>query len=186
MKKEKTKTLIVRAAENSLMADLSVMIICCFAGVIAKKLINPFANVATGFLHVPGGISTAVSLMFLVVASIITKRKWCASAMGIMQAGAALALGSVGSMGMLMPLAYLIPAVVIDIVMLIPGEFVRLKAYAANILSSVSAAVFANLVVFHLPGKALTVYIMLSALTGAIMGFVAGTVGSSFAKKYRK
>ncbi len=106
--------------------------------------------------------------------------------MGIMQAGAALALGSVGSMGMLMPLAYLIPAVVIDIVMLVPGEFVRLKAYAANILSSVSAAVFANLVVFRLPGKACTVYIMLAALTGAIMGFAAGIIGGTFAKKYKK
>ena len=182
MKNNNTKEKTIQAVrtEGSLMRALSVMIICVFCGIIAKKLLNPFANAATTALHVPGGISTGVSLMFLVIASVITKRKWCASAMGITQAGAALTLGSVGSMGILMPLAYLIPAAVIDLIMLLPENeiiTVRLKAFAANILSSVSAAVFADLAVFRLPVKALTVYLLLAALTGAVCGFAAGGAG---------
>ena len=175
----KIKGAVALLNKNSLLSDVAIMIICCAAGVFAKKIINPFANVVTDSLHVPGGISTAISLMFLVIASGITKRRCSASMMGLAQAIMALALGSVGSMGFLLPLAYVIPAVVIDLVMLIPGKgraSIRTKAFFANMISSVSAALFAEIVVFHLPLRPLTVYILLAALSGAIAGYLAGAV----------
>ncbi len=165
--------------KNSLLSDIVIMILCCIAGLLVKKMINPFANMITDALHVPGGISTAFSLMFLVIASGITVRKWNASIMGSMQALAALSIGMVGSMGILMPLAYLIPGVVVDLVMLIPEKkifSVGTKAFLANIISSVSAALFADIIVFHLPIKPLTVYLLLAAVSGAICGFMAGVV----------
>lgn len=174
--------------KNSLLWDFSIMIILCFAGLIVKKLINPAANMVTDALHVPGGISTAFSLMFLVVASGMTTRKWTASVMGSMQALAALSIGMVGSMGILMPLAYIVPGVFVDIVMAIPdkGIFVtKIKAFLANILSSVAAALVANIFVFHLPFKPLLVYILLASLSGAVCGFVAGAALES-AKKIAK
>ncbi|MBO5610927.1 MAG: hypothetical protein J5929_11225 [Eubacterium sp.] len=173
---------VLRFFDGSLRSDLLIMVVFCFAGVLCKKLINPVANAITGALHIPGGISTAVALMFLVIAASLTKRKWSASAMGMMQAAMALAMGSMGSMGLLRPLAYLIPGIVIDLVMLIPegksgGLFTsRAKAFFANILSSVSAALFADLVVFHLPTKPLMAYLCVAALSGAVCGFVAGAV----------
>ena len=173
---------VLRFFDGSLRSDLLIMVVFCFAGVLCKKLINPVANAITGALHIPGGISTAVALMFLVIAASLTKRKWNASAMGMMQAAMALAMGSMGSMGLLRPLAYLIPSIVIDLVMLIPegklgGLFTsRAKAFFANILSSVSAALFADLVVFHLPTKPLMAYLCVAALSGAVCGFVAGAV----------
>ena len=173
---------VLRFFDGSLRSDLMIMVVFCFAGVLCKKLINPVANAITGALHIPGGISTAVALMFLVIAASLTKRKWSASAMGMMQAAMALAMGSMGSMGLLRPLAYLIPGIVIDLVMLIPegksgGLFTsRAKAFFANILSSVSAALFADLVVFHLPTKPLMAYLCVAALSGAVCGFVAGAV----------
>ena len=173
---------VLRFFDGSLRSDLLIMVLFCFAGVLCKKLINPVANAITGALHIPGGISTAVALMFLVIAASLTKRKWSASAMGMMQAAMALAMGSMGSMGLLRPLAYLIPGIVIDLVMLIPegksgGLFTsRAKAFFANILSSVSAALFADLVVFHLPTKPLMAYLCVAALSGAVCGFVAGAV----------
>ena len=168
-----------RISQNRLLSDISIMIIMCFAGVVVKKMINPFANMITDSLHVPGGISTAFSLMFLVIAAGVTSGKWNASIMGSMQALTALSLGMVGRMGILMPLAYLIPGIVIDLVMLIPGErsaSIKFKAFIANIFSSVSAALFADVVVFHLPLKPLLVYICLAVLSGAICGFIAGAV----------
>ena len=173
---------VLRFFDGSLRSDLLIMVVFCFAGVLCKKLINPVANAITGALHIPGGISTAVALMFLVIAASLTKRKWSASAMGMMQAAMALAMGSMGSMGLLRPLAYLIPGIVIDLVMLIPegksgGLFTsRAKAFFANILSSVSAALFADFVVFHLPTKPLMAYLCVAALSGAVCGFVAGAV----------
>ena len=175
--------------KNSLLSDFLIIIICCFAGVFCKKLINPYANLVTDALHVPGGISTAISLMFLVIAAGVTGRKWSASIMGLMQAGAALALGSVGSMGLLIPLAYIVPGVVIDIIMFIGKNISfsdRISAFAANILSSVSAALFANIFVFHLPPKALTVYLLIAALSGAVCGCLAGITIYSITKNEKK
>lgn len=157
--------------------EVLFMIGCCAAGVILKRLINPFANMITDALHVPGGISTAFSLMFLVVASGVTTRKWSATAMGVMQATAALSIGMVGSMGLLLPVSYVVPGIVIDIVMLAMLKddiSIRIKAFVANIASSVSAALFAEIVVFHLPIKALAVYLCLAALSGAVCGYLAG------------
>ena len=175
--------------KNSLLSDFLIIIICCFAGVFCKKLINPYANLVTDALHVPGGISTAISLMFLVIAAGVTGKKWSASIMGLMQAGAALALGSVGSMGLLIPLAYIVPGVVVALIMLIGGNVRlsgRISAFIANILSSLSAALFADIVVFHLPVKALTVYLCLAALSGAVCGCLAGITIYSIGKTEKK
>lgn len=47
---------------------LIVMALCCDLGLFSKRLIAPAANVLTDALHIPGGIGTAFSLMFLIVA----------------------------------------------------------------------------------------------------------------------
>ena len=169
-------------SSNSLLIELIIMIVCCFAGGFCKKLINPFANVVTDSLHIPGGISTAVSLMFMVIASALTDRKWSAMAMGIMQAAFALAMGSVGSMGVFLPVSYIVPGIVIDLVMLLSkktGISSGLPAFTSNILSSVSAAVFADIIVFHLPVPVLALYLCVAALSGAICGAVAAVISSS-------
>ena len=186
---EKSKADFLGFSRNSLASEMIIMLIFCFAGVFCKKLINPFANTVTDAIHIPGGISTAVSLMFLVFASGITTRKWNASAMGFLQGAVALAMGSVGSMGFLAPLAYIIPGAVIDIVMMVGQKVnlpVSLKAFAANVLSSLSAALFADIVVFHLPAKVLTMYLLVAAFSGAICGGVAGAAAASFKKARKK
>ena len=173
------KTGITRFFNNSLISEIGFMIICCILGVITKKIINPYANMVTDALHVPGGISTAVSLMFLVIASGVSGRKWNGTIMALMQAAAAMSIGMVGSMGALLPVAYLLPGIMIDLVMLIPGKSrisMRLKAFTANIAGSVIAAVFADIIVFHLPVSALSVYLCLAAFSGAVCGCFAGAI----------
>lgn len=52
--------------------DLRTLIflsLCCDLGLFVKRVVSPFANVITDALHIPGGIGTAFSLMFLVVAA---------------------------------------------------------------------------------------------------------------------
>lgn len=48
---------------------LIIMALCCDLGLFSKRLIAPAANVITDALHIPGGIGTAFSLMFIVVAA---------------------------------------------------------------------------------------------------------------------
>ena len=155
------------------------MLLCCVAGVLAKKAINPAANMMTDFLHIPGGISTALSLMFLVMGAGLTNGRWNAGIMGLVQGISALLMGSVGSMGVLIPVAYFIPGVVIDLMMLLPLKTpsgMRVKAFLANLASSLSAALFADVMVFHLPLNVLTVYLLVAALSGALCGYAAGAV----------
>ena len=159
--------------------DCIFMLVLCVAGVLAKKAINPTANMVTDFLHIPGGISTALSLMFLVIGAGLTKGRWNAGIMGLLQGISALMMGSVGSMGVLIPMAYFLPGVAIDLMMLLPfktASGMRVKAFLANIASSLSAAVFADIMVFHLPAAVLTVYLFVAALSGAICGYLAGEV----------
>ena len=170
---------IVLDRRKRLALNIVFMALCGVSGVFIKHLINPVSNVITGALHIPGGVSTAVSLMFLVIAAGVTKQKWCAGTIGLVQGFTALSLGMVGSMGVFLPLAYIIPGVVVDLVMLIPdkgGFSAFLMAFFANILASLSAAIFANFMVFHLPGIVLMVYLIVSALSGAICGLLATVI----------
>ena len=48
---------------------LIILALCCDLGLFAKRIIAPVANVITDSLHIPGGIGTSFSLMFLVVAA---------------------------------------------------------------------------------------------------------------------
>lgn len=63
---------------------LNFMAICCILGLIAKKILNPFANVITEALHIPGGVSTGFSIMFLVVAVELLQVKKSGTLMGIL------------------------------------------------------------------------------------------------------
>ena len=56
--------------------------LCCDLGLFSKRLIAPFANLLTDYLHIPGGIGTSFSLMFLVVAAELVPQPGCAALMG--------------------------------------------------------------------------------------------------------
>lgn len=50
--------------------------LCCDLGLLSKRLISPLANIVTDSLHIPGGIGTAFSLMFLVIAATVIPCCW--------------------------------------------------------------------------------------------------------------
>ena len=71
------------------------MALCCDFGLFAKKLISPAANLITESLHIPGGVATSFSLMFLVTAASVIPVFGCATIMGAVQSLLALCFGSV-------------------------------------------------------------------------------------------
>ena len=151
--------------------------LCCDLGLFSKKLIAPAANIITDSLHIPGGIGTSFSLLFLVLAAALIPRFGCAALMGAVQSGLAVAFGMVGSMGMLAPIGYILPGVAIDIVLWC-GRKTGLPTSAAmmfaNMLGAACASLTANLIVFHLPGIVLALYLAVALLTGALCGLAAG------------
>ena len=186
------------------LSKLNFMALCCVLGLFTKKLINPFANLITESLHIPGGISTGFSIMFLVIASEIVwddsfrsqnqnddKKqvpsrlvKHCGILMGIVQGFLALCLGRVGSMGLLAPIGYIIPGIAIDLIYCLSNRFGfnrTERMVFANALAAVMASVVANIIVFSLRGPVLWLYLCVSATSGTIYGFlgvaIAGRLG---------
>ena len=140
--------------------------LCCDLGLFSKRLIAPAANVITDALHIPGGIGTSFSLMFLVVAAM----------MGIVQSVIALSLGMVGSMGALSPVGYIVPGIAVDLLVALTRRLPLSrteKAVLTNATAGVCAALTANLIVFRLQGAALVLYLCVAASSGAICGIPA-------------
>ena len=160
---------------QSRLANLNFMALCCVLGLFTKKLINPLANVITESLHIPGGISTGFSIMFLVIAVEAVREKHCGTLMAAAQGLLALALGRTGSMGILMPIGFIVPGMAIDLIYCLQrySSFTRKERMVfSNGLAALTASVTANLLVFHLRGPVLWVYLGVSALSGSIYGIV--------------
>lgn len=152
---------------------LIFLALCCDLGLFSKRLIAPAANLITDLLHIPGGIGTSLSLMFLVVAAVTVERFGCAAVMGAVQSGLALAFGMVGSMGALSVIGYIVPGIVIDLLLAVTRKSSlsrRDRMVLANAAAAPCAALTANLIVFHLQGVVLLVYLSVAASSGAIFG----------------
>ena len=163
----------------SKLAMLNFMALCCVLGLFTKKLINPFANIITEALHIPGGVSTGFSIMFLVIATEIVQKKHSGTLMATVQGFLALALGRVGSMGILMPLAYIATGVAIDFVYGVQ-KYVKIskteRMVFANSLAATMASLIANILVFRLNGAVLWLYLSVSATSGALYGLLGSSI----------
>ena len=164
---------------RSKLKRLIFMALCCDLGLFTKRFISPGANIITDFLHIPGGIATAFSLMFLVIAVALMPKFGCGIVMGVVQSGIALAMGMVGSMGALSPIGYIVPGLVIDCVFLLTKRTklqLEHKMVIANALAGMSASLAANIIVFRLWGVVLLLYLAVAGTCGAICGLVGAKV----------
>lgn len=163
---------------------LLFLTLCCDLGLFAKRLINPLANLFTDALHIPGGIGTSFSLMFLVIAAAVVPMFGCGTIMGTVQSVLALAFGMVGSMGALSPIGYILPGIAIDLLTWTLGR-TRLsdpsKLALINSCAGVVASLTACAIVFRLQGPVLLLYLCVSATSGA----VCGTLGAEIVRRMR-
>ena len=163
---------------------LIFLALCCDLGLFSKRLIAPAANLITDLLHLPGGIGTSFSLMFLVIAAVTVERFGCAAVMGAVQSGLALAFGMVGSMGALSAVGYIVPGIVIDLLLAATRKSPlsrRDRIVLANAAAAPCAALTANFIVFHLHGVVLLFYLCVSAASGAIFGLVGAELARRLA-----
>ena len=157
--------------------QLIFLTLCCDLSLISKRLISPVANILTDLIHVPGGIGTSFSLLFLVLGAMLVPFFGCAALMGLLQGIIALSLGMVGRMGALSMIGYILPGIVIDCVIAVAKKTHlsdRITAFAANALASVTAGLVANIIVLRLDGIALTIYLGIAFISGAICGYLSG------------
>ena len=152
-------------------SKLIFMALCCDIGMITKKIISPGANIITEMLHIPGGIATGFSIMFILIAAYMCKINGSATVMCIVQSILALAMGTTGSMGIFAIVGYVVPGIVIDICILI-FQNTEINIYEQimiiNALAGISAAICANLLTFRLWGPPLWLYLAVALTTGII------------------
>ncbi len=168
---------------------LIFMALCCDLGVFAKKLIVPAANILTDFLHIPGGVGTSFSLMFIIVAAVFVPRFGSATLMGAVQSVIALCIGTVGSMGALAPLGYIIPGFAIDCVLFFARKLKISRNESlviANAIAAGTACLIANAIVFRLSGIVLLLYLSVSLTSGAICGVLAESVAGKLEPVFGK
>lgn len=151
------------------------MALCSMLGLFSKRLISPVTNIVTDMLHIPGGVGTSFSIMFVIIAAVICDQFGCAMIMCIIQSMVALALGMVGSMGILSPIGYIVPGILIDFIFLFAKKL-HLKRdisiVTANAFAAVSASLTANIIIFHLHGTPLILYMMVALTSGSVFGLI--------------
>ena len=163
--------------KHSRLRRMLFLALCCDFGLFAKQLIAPAANIVTDALHIPGGIGTSFSLMFVVIAAAMVQRFGCAAMMSIVQSLIALAIGRVGSMGALSPIGYIAPGIVVDVLLkLAKGLPMPDRLVLTNSLASVCASLTANMIVFHLKGAPLILYLSVAAVSGAVCGLIGAKI----------
>lgn len=153
---------------------LIFLALCCDLGLFAKKIISPVANLITDALHIPGGIGTSFSLMFLVIAAVLVQRFGCATIMGVIQSILAFTFGMVGSMGALSVVGYVIPGLTIDLIQRMTRTMpltLSMRMILMNAAAAPCAAFVANCIVFRLRGVVLLLYLCVSVISGTICGF---------------
>ncbi|MGI6254721.1 MAG: hypothetical protein ACOYJZ_03715 [Acutalibacter sp.] len=158
---------------------LLFLTLCCDLGLFAKRIIGPVANIFTDALHIPGGIGTSFSLMFLTIAAAVVPTFGCGTIMGAVQSVLAMAFGMVGSMGALSPIGYILPGVAIDLLtwalrrtrLSNPGKLAVINSCAGVVASLAACAI-----VFRLRGPVLLLYLCVSATSGALCGTLGAQV----------
>ena len=157
--------------------ELIYWAVCCDLGLVAKRLINPAANLITDALHIPGGIATGFSLMFVAIAAETAPGIGCCAMISLVQSLLRLFTGHMGSMGALTPVGYVVPGLAMEAAFfLLRGARRRDRVTVANCVASVCAALTTNLIVFRLRGAALMLYLSVAALSGALFGMSGALV----------
>ena len=157
--------------------QLLMLTFCMMAGFVAKGAVSPFTSVLTDFFRIPGGsLATGFALAFLVLGVSLVPVRGAGTLMGFVQGTLALVLGMSGYQGVLALVTYTIPGIVIDLCSGVMKERDTLYFVLTCIFSNTVCALFSNLLVFHLQGIALLLWLLMGALSGIAGGAIAGMV----------
>ena len=156
--------------------DLAVMAFVLVLGLFSKRIISPVTNLLTDFFRIPGG-SAAVgfSLAFLLIGRQMVSVPFAGTLMGFAQSVLALALGFSSYQGALALITYTLPGLVMDLASLLPSNGLPGRMTAC-ILSCLASALLSDLLVFHLQGLSLILWLLLAALSGMLGGWLAHLV----------
>ncbi|MEL7566875.1 MAG: ECF transporter S component [Dehalobacterium sp.] len=156
--------------------DLIIIAMMAALGIATKPVIVPLAHIITGPLFIPSGaVAGGFYMMWLVLGAGLTGKRGAATLVALVQAVMVMAVGIVGSHGVLSLITYTIPGMMADLGLIIVGHKVCCLpcAFWAGLLANTGGTFMVNFVYFRLPWIPLILSLSAAALSGGLGGILA-------------
>jgi ABC-type thiamin/hydroxymethylpyrimidine transport system permease subunit len=165
--------------------QLIIIAIMASLGTATKPIIVPLIHIILGPLYIPGGaIAGGFHMMWMVLGTVIVKKKGTATLIATVQAMMVVALGLFGTHGIVSFLTYIAPGIAIDLVLLVSGKRRNSVTpyFIAGIVANLTGTFMVNLVFFRLPLIPLVLSLSSAALSGGLGGILAWSIGKQVEK----
>jgi hypothetical protein len=156
--------------------DLVIISMMSALGIAVKIVLVPLVQIITGPLFIPGGsISGGIYMMFIVLGSMIVRKRFTAFLICAIQTILVTVTGTIGSHGVMSIITYLMPGIAVDILYFIINKYQYTKGgcFLAGIVSNTVGTFLVNFVFFRLPLIPLLLTLCLGALSGGLGGLLA-------------
>lgn len=159
--------------------DLIIMAIVAALGIAMKPVIVPLVHIVTGPLFIPGGaIAGGFYMMWIVIGAGLVGKRGAATIIALVQAILVLAVGVVGTHGIVSLATYLAPGIAVELLYIITrqkGDNI-FSCFFAGMVANLAGTVLSNFVFFKLPLIPLLLTLAGGALSGGLGGLIAYAV----------
>ena len=156
--------------------DLIVLSLMACLGIATKPLVVPLAHIITGPLFIPGGaVAGGLYMMWIVLGAGLVGKLGAATLIAAVQAIVVMAMGMLGTHGIMSIFTYILPGLAVDLVFLVTRHRGCCSGccFAAGIAANTSGALLVNLIFFRLPMVPLVLTLSAAALSGGVGGLIA-------------
>ncbi len=158
------------------MFDLTLMAMMAVLGIATKPIITPLVHMITAPLFIPGGaLAGGLYMMWIVMARFLVNKNGAATITCLIQAILVMALGVVGSHGVLSLMTYILPGLMVDFGLFLfgqPRKATIFHCFMAGTLANLSGTFLVNVVFFRLPLIPLLLSLFLGAFSGGGGGII--------------
>lgn len=155
--------------------DLIIIAALAGIGIAIKPIVGPLSKMISTPLMVPGGSFTGgLYMLWMVLAALITGKRWTATLFGLVQGLVVMIAGLKGNQGLFSLVSYSLPGLAVDLLLpLLPGAE---KLLTHLVLCSVANMVGAGIVavtVFRHPPQFILIILGMALISGCLGGWIS-------------
>ncbi|NLJ57659.1 MAG: ECF transporter S component [Tissierellia bacterium] len=165
--------------------NLIIIAIVSALGIATKPIVVPLVHIITGPLFIPGGAVAGGFYMFwIVLGAGMVKKAGTGFLIGIVQSILVIAMGTMGTHGIMSLISYTLPGAMVDIVFLISKDkkYNSLHYVLGCMAANVTGTLISNMLFFRLPPVTVVLMLSAAALSGTLGGLIAYSVSKSLEK----
>ncbi|MTI68450.1 MAG: hypothetical protein FH753_17865 [Firmicutes bacterium] len=164
--------------------DLIIIALMAALGIATKPVIGSLARIITGPLFIPGGaIAGGFYMLWIVLGTGLIKKRFTATLIALVQAIMVIAIGVLGTHGIMSIFTYTLPGIMIDLILFIirkKGDDL-IDCFLAGIVSNMTGTLLSNIVFFKLP----LIPLILTLSSAALSGGLGGIIGFNIIKRFK-